>query len=419
MSRARSSKTRNTLYRTLNQDGYVPESILPVVRECVIREWDRLHLKAHAIDALLTAYSNSLPRMNNITSLILINVTLTPSFLLNMRELSRLTSLALHSCDFGGVTARHVRDFLTPLNLEKFELDGAHWEQTSTKDVRGIRAAFISAFGNLFELKCDQHWPTRHLSSSSFTPPLQVLDIRVAMFIPSCVQEAIRFILKIPTLVSLTINDDTLFYIPISLDPVTECVSLSSFPQLRHLNCPPSLVSALVGQHNLSQLSFTTAPLESYTLTTSDVRPALSQMLSRSDAWFRLSRYQSIQELHIPVTFAQGISADANGAALSQLKKLTIDGYTMSPRDVVCNADQVKSFATTFATPSLRHLRFINMPFAAQSATDAEPKQAAVLIQEKYFTGLNRFSLWFTTGDRWEFMKDPVNEMWGPYDPGE
>ena len=82
-------------------------------------------------------------------------------------------------------------------------------------------------------------------------------------------------------------------------------------------------------------------------------------------------------------------------------------------------ANKLSKFATTFATPSLRHLRFVNMPFAAQSATDAEPKQAAVLIQEKYFTGLNRFSLWFTTGDRWEFMKDPVNKMWGPYDPGE
>ena len=170
ISRAQSSKTRNTLCRTLNQDGYIPESILPVVQECIIRDWHCLLLKAHAIDALLSACTNSLPRMNNMTSLALINVSLTPSLPLNVRELPHLTTLALHSCDFGPVMTRHFRDFLTPLNVVKLQLVGACWVESSAKDLRGIQAAFLPTLGNINELNCDQHWLIRSLSSTYITP---------------------------------------------------------------------------------------------------------------------------------------------------------------------------------------------------------------------------------------------------------
>ncbi|KIK58753.1 hypothetical protein GYMLUDRAFT_245838 [Collybiopsis luxurians FD-317 M1] len=410
MSRAQSSKSRNALYRTLNKDGYVPENILPVVRECIIREWRGLLLKAHAIDALLTAYTNSLRRMDNIiTSLTLINITLTPSLLLNIQKLSYVRSLTLISCDFGQVTTRHVRDFLTPLNLEKFELFGASWVGTSTKNAQGIRAAFLSSMENIVELKHDQLWLTKFLSSSSITPPLQVLNIHLGLFHTS-LHEAFSFINRIPTLVSVTIEEDNPYHEPIYLHPVTERISLSSLPRLHRLICPPRFISALIGPHTISQLSFTITPLKDYSSMTSAIWP-LSETLLGSDGWSKLNRYQSVQVLHLPVGFAFGIT-DTDGIGLSQLKELTVDAYSLAWPETEFSAEELHSFALTFSTPSLRYLRFINMPF-----TKPARKDTLVEIQSKYFTGLDRFSFWLSGGDRWDLKKDPVDRSWKLYDP--
>ncbi|KIK58764.1 hypothetical protein GYMLUDRAFT_86150 [Collybiopsis luxurians FD-317 M1] len=223
MSKAQSSTTRNTLYRTLNWDGYVPETTLPAI-----------------LDALLAAYSNSLPKMRNVTSLTL---------------LSHLKSLALHSCDFGRVKAKPVRDVLVALKLEKFELLEVYWAETSNKDTPEIRAAFSSLMENLVELKSNQPWLRTVLSSSSSTPPPQIVNLHLGLF-NTRLREIISFILRFPTLESITIDEDTLDHEPIYLHPVTEQISLSSLPRLRQLTCPLRFISALVGPHNISQLFY-------------------------------------------------------------------------------------------------------------------------------------------------------------------
>ncbi|KIK58745.1 hypothetical protein GYMLUDRAFT_74778 [Collybiopsis luxurians FD-317 M1] len=423
MKRARTCKTRNSLYRILNQDGYIPENILPYARHCVIPLWRTLcsPLQDHAVDALLGAYSNSFLRLN-LESLILFCVPLTPSLLSNMRELSHLKSLALQSCEFGHVSVTNVRNVVMALKLEKLEITKASWWGASNKDQNGIIEALFSITGNLVELKHDDHKLAKALASTPIVPPLQVLHIRYKEF-----KDAVNFICRIPTLVTLSIDEHYRSGLSTFLEHLTDpdlTISLSSFPRLRQLTCPPKFVSALVGSHNLSRLCFFTDGFDVYRLRTStDVQPVLSQMLSGSDAWFRLDRYRNIQELHIPLTFAFGITAYSSGAGLRQLKKLTIDVYPMITADLISDREWLNSnlarFSTTFAIPSLRHLRFINLPFTRRNLNVNIPVNDLIETYQSHFVRLERFSFWLRERVFWEFKRDLPDGTWASWDSEE
>ncbi|KIK58776.1 hypothetical protein GYMLUDRAFT_86155 [Collybiopsis luxurians FD-317 M1] len=422
MIRARASKTRHTLYRTLKQVGYVPEDILPSVRECAIRGWRNLSLSSHAVDALISAYTNCLPRMKNVISLTLVNVVLTPSLLLNLRGFSHLKSLSLRACDFRQVSVINVRKFVAGLQVEKLELLGIVGTRANGNNHDGIVEAFRSAAGNLVELRHDLFGLTKALSFSLAIPPLQVLNISLG-YCDSDINEALDFISKISTLVSITIEDHTRFGLLTFLRPVRRRISLSSLPSLRRLTCPPKFVSALVGSHNLTALTFRSA-FVSYPDPdqANDVRPALSQMLSESDAWFRISRYQSLQELHIPLAFALSLVVDANDDCyLLRLRKLVFDANATDIIDIVY--DQVDlnmtflRLLTTFSTPSLKHLGFIKIALELQNLK-RDLKQDLIHIQQRCFSGLERFSVRFMGGG-WDFEKDSKNEDWVSFDRKE
>ncbi|KIK58775.1 hypothetical protein GYMLUDRAFT_689988 [Collybiopsis luxurians FD-317 M1] len=144
-------------------------------------------------------------------------------------------------------------------------------------------------------------------------------------------------------------------------------------------------------------------------------------MLSRSDGWFRLSHYQSIQELQIPLLFALGITADSVGIGLSQLKKLTVGAYPMGVQGIARDEYQLRSrltqFAETFATPSLRHSRLINTPSTEPSDNTFIPKDDLVEIQRSHFVGFDCFSFQSRTSRRWEFQKGSETGSWTSVDP--
>ncbi|KIK58777.1 hypothetical protein GYMLUDRAFT_86156 [Collybiopsis luxurians FD-317 M1] len=88
--KAKACISRTDFYHSLDRDGYIPQTVLPVTRECVIKDWERLRLPDRAMDALLHAYSNSSPRMSNLTSLMLNRVPVTAPLLSNIQQLPHL-----------------------------------------------------------------------------------------------------------------------------------------------------------------------------------------------------------------------------------------------------------------------------------------------------------------------------------------
>ncbi|KAJ3902696.1 hypothetical protein F5879DRAFT_990813 [Lentinula edodes] len=386
------SRTFIPFCQDINRGEAFAESLALEVTQCDIRDWIDVPsetLDTSPVKASLDALIEALPAMTNLTSIVLSRTTLTPTLLENILRLEKLASLRIQCCDLAGMTTKVIHDFASRVKLQTF-----HFFSNVMQDEQLVSSAgasekeLLSLLMNVSTFGTDS-WPLiSAMIASDAVPSFQTLDI-FDILDPAALCD---FLCRISTLTSLTLDgvaptEDSYFLV------------LSNLKQLRHLSCPPCLISRLSGSQKLSTLSFYTRAHQS-----EDPAMLASFIKAGLNSWKAFSQFRSLRELCLPLIFMLLITVDPlySPHDAKELRKLTVfsDGTATISREFIIS-DPI---------------------FMDGGPMDDNVKDAffmwgllRIIGQQKHFPKLEWFTFHGLNDRTWKWRNEGMSGKWRPF----
>ncbi|KAJ4001158.1 hypothetical protein F5050DRAFT_88441 [Lentinula boryana] len=293
--------------KSIERDEIFARSLALRVKHCTMRDW--VDVPKTIAQAFLNVHINVLPHMANLTTVLLSRMRLVPPLLTHIRRLSHLESLTIDCCDFEEIFPKHVQKLALKCKLKSFRLYHRNKEDIHRLD-DSIAEEFIPLVMHLSELGTDNWRLIRTLISCD--TPLSNLETLKIIFVED-LKPLCRYLYQLPALKSLTMDN-----IQSRRSHSPYLISVPLMANLRHLTCPPHLISSLTGLHKLVSLSFATCQED-------DILSALIRVTPSPSPWRDMSQ---LVELCLPYAFAVSILKHPNPArteiGFAQLRTLII-----------------------------------------------------------------------------------------------